>query len=79
MSFDQASFDQISLFSGLDTGINGRPYEVSIPIEKAADPNGDVLLAYEMNGRPLERDHGAPLRALVPGIAAARSVKWLGT
>jgi sulfite oxidase len=52
---------------------------VSIPSEKAADPNGDVLLAYEMNGRPLERDHGAPLRALVPGIAAARSVKWLGT
>jgi sulfite oxidase len=51
---------------------------VSIPIEKAADPNGDVLLAYEMNGRPLERDHGAPLRALVPGIAGARSVKWLG-
>ncbi|PHJ24997.1 sulfite oxidase [Cystoisospora suis] len=37
----------------------------------------DVLLAYEMNGRPLPIDHGFPLRALVPGAVGARSVKWL--
>ena len=40
---------------------------------------GDVLLAYEMNGVPLPRDHGFPVRALVPGVVGARSVKWLGT
>jgi sulfite oxidase len=30
-----------------------------------------------MNGKPLPRDHGFPLRAVVPGHVAARSVKWL--
>lgn len=39
---------------------------------------GDVLLAYEMNGVALPRDHGYPVRAVVPGVVGARSVKWLG-
>ncbi|KAK4995804.1 hypothetical protein LTR66_004463 [Elasticomyces elasticus] len=52
-------------------------YGASIPIDKAIDPRGDVLLAYEMNGQSLPRDHGFPLRVLVPGHVAARSVKWV--
>ncbi|KAJ4210769.1 hypothetical protein NW759_013073 [Fusarium solani] len=58
-------------FSGLEA------YGASIPIKKAIDPQGDVILAYGMNGQPLPRDHGFPLRAIVPGHVAARSVKWL--
>src|ERR1051326_3647822 len=27
----------------------------------------DILLAYEINGQPLEKAHGAPLRLIVPG------------
>jgi len=49
----------------------------SVPVEKALNPWGDVILAYEMNGEPLPRDHGFPLRVIVPGTIAARSVKWL--
>lgn len=52
-------------------------YGASIPVQKALDPRGDVILAYEMNGEELPLDHGYPLRALVPGHVAARSVKWL--
>src|SRR3954463_5093844 len=50
-------------------------YEISIPLGKAIAP--EVLLAWEMNGAPLEPVHGAPLRAIVPGYIGARSVKWL--
>ena len=53
-------------------------YHVSIPLAKVFAPGGgDVLLAYSMNGAPLPRDHGFPLRVIVPGFVGARSVKWL--
>ncbi|KAF8941667.1 hypothetical protein BGZ58_000003 [Dissophora ornata] len=52
-------------------------YGSSIPLRKAMDPLGDVILAYEMNGQPLTRDHGYPLRVIVPGYIGARSVKFL--
>jgi sulfite oxidase len=57
--------------------VGAEAYGASIPIHKALDPQGDVMLAYSMNDRPLPKDHGYPLRVLAPGITAARSVKWL--
>lgn len=32
-----------------------------------------------MNGKPLTRDHGYPVRVVVPGYIGARSVKYLKT
>ena len=48
-------------------------YFVSFPRE-ALDPG---LLAWGMNGRPLPRGHGAPLRTLVPGHWGETNAKWL--
>ena len=66
------------LFTGLDRGVEGgveQSYERSLALADAlAD---DVLLAYEMNSRPLPPQHGAPLRLLVPGWYGMASVKWL--
>ena len=37
----------------------------------------DILLCYEMNGEPLEKEHGFPLRLIVPGWFGIAWVKWL--
>ncbi|RQM26959.1 hypothetical protein B5M09_010057 [Aphanomyces astaci] len=63
---------------GLDKDVTGQSYGASIPISTALDPRKDVLLAYSMNGEPIPRDHGFPLRAIVPGTVGARNVKFLG-
>ena len=50
-------------------------YSDSIPYALAQSE--DVFLAYKMNGEPLPRQHGYPLRAIVPGIYGMKNVKWL--
>ncbi|KAI8072246.1 Oxidoreductase, molybdopterin-binding domain-containing protein [Gilbertella persicaria] len=52
-------------------------YGSSVPLSKALDEFGDVLLAYEMNYQTLSRDHGFPIRVVVPGYIGGRSVKYL--
>jgi sulfite oxidase len=57
-----------------DTDPNG-PFGTSIPIEKALDE--DTILAFEMNGEILPRDHGHPVRLIVPGYIGIRNIKWV--
>ena len=66
------------LFTGFDQGVQGEEvqyYQRSLTIEEAT--RDEVLLVYEMNGRPLEPQHGYPLRLIVPGWYGMTSVKWL--
>ncbi|MFB6703918.1 sulfite oxidase [Streptomyces sp. NPDC056333] len=46
-----------------------------LPVAKALD---DVVLAYEMNGRPLPPDHGYPVRMIVPSWVGIANIKWVG-
>ena len=64
------------LLIGLDTESPEEGFRRVLSAEKALNP--DTLLAYGMNGETLPRDHGFPLRALVPGWVGSTNVKWLG-
>ncbi len=55
---------------GADASSNGR----SIPMEKALD---DVLVAFKANGEALRKEHGYPVRLIVPGWEGNMWVKWL--
>ena len=55
---------------GADASSNGR----SIPMEKALD---DVLVAIKANGEALRKEHGYPVRLVVPGWEGNMWVKWL--
>ena len=78
---DEAGIDDRAVnivFSGADQGIQGdmlQVYQRSLNIEEAY--RDEMLLAYEMNGQPLQPQHGYPLRLLVPGWYGMASVKWL--
>jgi DMSO/TMAO reductase YedYZ molybdopterin-dependent catalytic subunit len=50
-------------------------YGRSLSREKALSP--EPLLAYALNGEPLTRHQGSPLRLLVPGWYGVANVKWL--
>lgn len=50
-------------------------YAANIPI--AVFLGEDVVLATHHGGEPLTPEHGAPLRAVIPGRYAWKSVKWL--
>jgi DMSO/TMAO reductase YedYZ molybdopterin-dependent catalytic subunit len=47
----------------------------SITLENAMKP--EPLLAWALNGQPLRRDHGFPIRVIMPGWYGVANVKWL--
>jgi len=63
---------------GADVSMSGDPkppLSRGVPLRKALDPHN--LLAWVMNGKPLENVHGAPLRLVIPGWPGSVSHKWL--
>lgn len=64
---------------GLDSGEFGGKrmdcYRKDLPLAKAFAE--EVLLAYAMNGEPLRRERGGPVRLIVPGWFGTNMTKWL--
>jgi len=54
---------------------NGEQFYETIPLELAKHPQ--TILAYEMNGEPLDIPHGAPLRLRVETQLGYKMVKWI--
>src|SRR5258708_24651786 len=54
-----------------------REYYIGIDMASALHPQ--TLLAYEMNGRLLEDEHGAPLRLVTPVKYGIKNIKRIGT
>ena len=52
-----------------------KPYVDSLTMQQAL--LHDVMLAYEMDGKPLRREHGAPVRLVIPEMYGYKNVKWL--
>ncbi|KAL3301117.1 sulfite reductase [Colletotrichum asianum] len=64
---------------GLDYGtfhdITADRYQKDLPMTKAL--NEEVLVAYEMNGKPMGKERGGPVRLAVPGWFGTNMTKWL--
>ncbi|MHB8643475.1 MAG: molybdopterin-dependent oxidoreductase [Gaiellaceae bacterium] len=52
-----------------------QPYVDSLTLQQAY--LGDAMLAYEMDGKPLPREHGAPVRVVIPEMYGYKNTKWV--
>lgn len=50
-------------------------YTTNLPMEVLIDD--DVLFAHRHDGKPLEQEHGGPMRLVVPKRYAWKSAKWV--
>ena len=64
-------------FYGNDCDTTGIYYAMSVPLDHVLNKHNECIIAYEMNDQVLPRDHGYPMRVIIPGVAGCRSVKWL--
>ncbi len=55
------------------TGYDG--YSTNLTLDETLDP--DVLLVHTWEGRPLPREHGGPVRMIVPRKYAWKGSKWI--
>jgi DMSO/TMAO reductase YedYZ molybdopterin-dependent catalytic subunit len=70
------------VFFGVDTKvekIRDKEYPQNFARSLSRDEalRDSILLAYEVNGQPLPKEHGGPLRLVVPGWFGIAWVKWL--
>ena len=58
-----------------DATAERRRFFETLPIAYARDPR--TLLAFQLDDQPLPKEHGGPLRLVVPFLQGYKSVKWL--
>ena len=54
----------------------GGGYSTTVSLKDLENPR--VLLAYGVNGNPIEAEYGGPLRMVIPNLWGYKSCKWLG-
>jgi DMSO/TMAO reductase YedYZ molybdopterin-dependent catalytic subunit len=62
-------------YVGMETPDGG--YYVGLDMASALHPQ--TLLCWEMNGKPLALEHGAPLRLVIPTKYGVKNIKRIGT
>ena len=63
------------VFHCFDRDPSGTPYYESLDLHQAAHPQ--TQLALDLNGKPLDPDHGAPVRLKIPTQLGYKSAKWV--
>lgn len=82
MSLRGLPLAQLLAHSGIGTGARyvrfvahtARAHDTSLPLDVAV---ADTWLVHEMDGRPLDAEHGGPLRTVTPSLYFYKSLKWL--
>jgi DMSO/TMAO reductase YedYZ molybdopterin-dependent catalytic subunit len=80
-SFGGVSIDELLSIAGplpgashvLATSVTG--YTTNLPLEEISD--GKAWLVWTFDDRPLPREHGGPVRLLVPRLYFWKSAKWV--
>lgn len=72
--FDPNRLDDLPEYVSMETP--DAAYYVSLDMASALHPQ--TLLCYEMNGKPLELEHGAPLRLAIPVKYGIKNIKNIG-
>ena len=63
------------IFRCFDKDDSGTEYYESLDLHQAAHPQ--TILALDLNDKPLDPDHGAPVRLRIPTQLGYKSAKWV--
>jgi DMSO/TMAO reductase YedYZ molybdopterin-dependent catalytic subunit len=81
MSWEGVSVDTLLEYIKLDrkaqfvTAFSHEGYTTNLPITDIV--NGQALIAYKYDGKPLSPEHGGPARLVVPHLYFWKSAKWI--
>jgi DMSO/TMAO reductase YedYZ molybdopterin-dependent catalytic subunit len=64
------------VFRCFDKDDSGSEYYESLDLVQAAHPQ--TMLALDLNDKPIDADHGAPVRLRIPTQLGYKSAKWVG-